>query len=73
MKSLRVSITNPIFIVLFISLLYPFVARSQSSTASFLYWQPSAKSYSMGGIGSALSNDIFSAYYNPAGLAYSKK
>ena len=46
---------------------------AQNSTASFLYWQPSAKSYSMGGIGSALSNDIYSAYYNPSGLAFSKR
>ena len=73
MKSLRVSYTNPILILMFIILFYPFVAWSQSSTASFLYWQPSAKSYSMGGIGTSLSNDIFSAYYNPAGLAFSKR
>lgn len=46
---------------------------AQNSTASFLFWQPSAKSYSMGGIGSALSNDIYSAYYNPSGLAFSKR
>jgi hypothetical protein len=46
---------------------------AQNSTATFLYWQPSARSYAMGGIGSALTNDIFSAYYNPAGLAFSKK
>lgn len=46
---------------------------AQTSTASFLYWQPSAKSYSMGGIGVANQNDVYSAYYNPAGLVFSKR
>ena len=46
---------------------------AQNSTATFLYWQPSARSYAMGGIGSSLTDDIFSAYYNPSGLAFSEK
>ena len=46
---------------------------AQNSTATFLYWQPSARSYAMGGIGSSLTDDIYSAYYNPSGLAFSEK
>ncbi len=46
---------------------------AQKSTASFLYWQPSAKSYAMGGIGTALHTDIYSAYYNPAALVFSSR
>ena len=57
----------------FLSVFITNQSLAQNSTATFLYWQPSARSYAMGGIGSALSNDIYSAYYNPAGLAFSKK
>lgn len=46
---------------------------AQKSTASFLYWQPSAKSYAMGGIGTALHTDIYSTYYNPAALVFSSR
>ncbi|MGB8319169.1 MAG: PorV/PorQ family protein, partial [Ignavibacteriaceae bacterium] len=45
----------------------------QNNTATFLYWHPSAKYYSMGGIGTAASNDIYSSYYNPAALVFSKR
>jgi Type IX secretion system protein PorV len=61
--------------VLIISVLLFFSPNSfsQNSGASFLYWQPSAKYYSMGGIGTSVSNDIYSSYYNPAALVFSKR
>jgi hypothetical protein len=46
--------------------------HAQKSTARFLLWRPSAVSNAMGGVGTALHGDAFSAYYNPAGLAFSK-
>jgi hypothetical protein len=48
------------------------VVHAQKSTARFLLWRPSAVSNAMGGVGSALHGDAFSAYHNPAGLAFSK-
>ena len=44
---------------------------AQKSTARFLYFRPSAVSSSMGGIGVAYFHDAYSAYFNPAGLAFS--
>ena len=61
------------YLILFIFIVIPIENNAQKSTASFLYWQPSAKSYAMGGIGTALHTDIYSAYYNPAGLAFSER
>jgi hypothetical protein len=61
------------YLFLFIFIVISIENNAQKSTASFLYWQPSAKSYAMGGIGAALHNDIYSAYYNPAGLAFSER
>ncbi len=43
---------------------------AQQSTARFLLWQPSARSMAMGGVGTALHENGFSAYYNPAGLGF---
>lgn len=48
------------------------VVHAQKSTARFLLWRPSAVSNAMGGVGAALHGDAFSAYHNPAGLAFSK-
>ena len=45
---------------------------SQSSTARFLYWSPSAEITAQGGAGVAIANNSFSAYYNPASFAFSK-
>ncbi|MDP3148906.1 MAG: PorV/PorQ family protein [Ignavibacteria bacterium] len=45
---------------------------SQSSTARFLYWSPSAEITAQGGAGVAIVNNAFSAYYNPASFAFSK-
>jgi hypothetical protein len=64
---------NVTYSILFIFIVISIENNAQKSTASFLYWQPSAESYAMGGIGAALHNDIYSAYYNPAGLAFSKR
>jgi hypothetical protein len=43
---------------------------SQSSTARFLYWQPSAEITAMGGAGVSLTDNPFAAYYNPASFAF---
>ena len=64
---------NKTFLILLIPLFFSSNTFSQNNTASFLYWHPSAKYYSMGGIGTALSNDIYSSYYNPAALVFSKR
>lgn len=45
---------------------------SQTSTARFLYWSPSAEITAMGGAGVAIVNNSLSAYYNPAGLGFNK-
>lgn len=44
---------------------------AQSSTARFLYFRPNAISSAMGGIGVAYFHDAYSAWFNPAGLAFS--
>ena len=62
-----------IFLVIIIPIVFSSNSFSQNNTASFLYWHPSAKYYSMGGIGTAVSNDIYSSYYNPASLVFSKR
>lgn len=46
---------------------------AQNSTARFLLWQPSAISNSMGGVGTALYDNAYTAYYNPAALAFSDR
>lgn len=46
---------------------------AQKSTARFLLWQPSAKSMALGGIGSAIIENGFSSFYNPAILAHSRR
>lgn len=43
---------------------------AQKAGARFLLLQPGAISNSMGGAGSAMHEDAFATYYNPAGLAY---
>lgn len=45
---------------------------SQTSTARFLYWSPSAEITAMGGAGVAIVNNSLSAYYNPAGLGFNR-
>ncbi len=45
---------------------------SQTSTARFLYWSPSAEITAMGGAGVAIVNNSFAAYYNPASFAFGK-
>ena len=62
-----------IFLIILIPLFFSSNTCSQNNTASFLYWHPSAKYYSMGGIGTAASSDIYSSYYNPAALVFSKR
>ena len=47
-------------------------SNSQSSTARFLYWSPSAEITAQGGAGVAIVDNSFSAYYNPASFAFSK-
>lgn len=46
--------------------------RGQVAGARFLLWRPTATSNSMGGVGTAISQDAFAGYFNPAGLAFSK-
>lgn len=48
------------------------VLEAQQTTARFLLLQPSATSNAMGGVGTTLTGDAFSAYDNPAALAFSK-
>jgi hypothetical protein len=60
-------------ILVAVILAFPSVINPQSSTARFLYWQPSAEIMSMGGAGSALVENGFPSYYNPASLAFNKK
>ena len=45
---------------------------AQSSTARFLYWSTSAETAALGGAGSAIPGNSFSAFLNPAGLAFQK-
>jgi len=45
----------------------------QTSTARFMLWHPSARSASMGGVGTAIPTDGFAVFYNPAGLAFCEK
>lgn len=45
----------------------------QNSTARFLLWHPSAISNAMGGAGTALYDNAYAAYYNPASLAFSDR
>jgi hypothetical protein len=73
MKSHIGTLITSSFTISILSIFITNQSLAQNSTATFLYWQPSARSYAMGGIGSALSDDIYSTYYNPAGLAFSKK
>ncbi len=49
------------------------ISSGQQSGARFLLWHPSAKSISMGGIGVAIDNGVFAAYYNPASLGFINK
>ncbi|NIU08417.1 MAG: hypothetical protein GWN81_06050, partial [Phycisphaerae bacterium] len=46
------------------------IIHSQNSTARFMLWQPSARSISMGGVGTAIVDNSFAVFYNPAGLAF---
>jgi len=46
---------------------------SQNTTARFLLWHPSARSIALGGSGTALIDNDFSVFYNPAGMAYEKR
>ena len=46
-------------------------SSGQQSGARYLLWRPTATSNSMGGVGTALFEDAFAAYFNPAGLAFS--
>jgi hypothetical protein len=43
---------------------------SQTSTARFLYWQPSAEIRALGGAGVSIVGNSYSAYYNPASFAF---
>ena len=61
------------FLLMLISLFFSPNTFSQNNTASFLYWHPWAKYYSMGGIGTTVSNDIYASYYNPAALVFSNR
>lgn len=58
-----------IMLIFFLPLLNSF---SQTSTARFLYWSPSAEITAMGGAGVAIVDNSLSAYYNPAGLGFNK-
>lgn len=49
------------------------VLIAQQSGARFLLWRPTATSNSMGGVGTAISQDAFASYFNPAGLAFSRQ
>lgn len=53
------------FVLIITSILY-----SQNSTARFLLWQPSARSIAIGGTGTAIVDNSFATFYNPAGLAF---
>ena len=46
--------------------------HAQNSTARFMLWQPSARSIAMGGAGTAITDNGFAVFYNPAGLAFAK-
>jgi hypothetical protein len=46
---------------------------AQQAGARFLLWRPTATSNSMGGVGTAISQDVFASYFNPAGLAFSRQ
>jgi hypothetical protein len=37
--------------------------KAQNSTARFLYWQPSAMSKAIGGVGTAYMDNAFAVYY----------
>lgn len=60
------------FIIISLFLVIPNV-YSQSSTARFLYWSPSAEAMGMGGTGVSSVDNPFAVYYNPAGLAFSNR
>ena len=66
-KYIKIGISISIF------MLFALNIKAQETTASFLYWQPSSRSYSMGGIGATFHDNVFSTYYNPAGLAFSDR
>lgn len=57
------------YILLFISLSITTTIYSQSSTARFLFLQPSSEVTSLGGAGVSIPNNSFAAYYNPASFA----
>jgi hypothetical protein len=61
-----------LFLVTFILLFHSVENFAQSSTARFLYWQPSAEITAMGGAGVAIPDNAFAAYYNPASFGFAK-
>ena len=48
-------------------------AFSQNAGARHLLWQPSARSMALGGAGTAITEDGFAVYYNPAGLGFARR
>lgn len=56
-------------ILILILLIFPVIAYSGNSGASFLKISPGARPVGMGGAYTAVSGDINSLYYNPAGIA----
>lgn len=57
-------------LVLLLSLFSICIVFPQTSTARFLYWQPSAEIRALGGAGVSIVGNSFSAYYNPASFAF---
>lgn len=54
-------------------LIWPLVhLYSQSSTARFMLWHPSARAVAMGGTSTALDDNAFAVFYNPAALPSDK-
>jgi hypothetical protein len=58
------------FMVLLTAVLFVSIAPAQSTAGRFLFYNPSAISNGMGGIGVADDRSAFATYFNPAGIAF---
>jgi hypothetical protein len=72
---IRINKVFILLIIIFLSILnhQKILAQIVETNALFLTFKPGARANAMGGAQTAIANDFFSAYYNPAGLVNAKR
>ena len=72
---IRINKVFILLIIIFLSILnhQKILAQIVETSALFLTFKPGARANAMGGAQTAIANDFFSAYYNPAGLVNAKR